>query len=151
MWNVIIGVEDILPSNFLRNIMSTYRSVKTKFQKFSLLLCDGKIQVLLTLSTPLMHYRDCGLGLLLYWFLNWAIDCGPVVNFIHRPLYPRGEKHFTLFMGGWVGPIFGFDSLEERKPVWISPGIYPRLFATRWGNLTALLRARHVNCNGNTF
>ena len=257
MWKVLIGVENFLPRNLLWNIMSTYRSVKTTFPKFSLLLRDAKVKVHLTLSTALTHYRDCRLGLLFYWFWNWVIDCGTVVNFMHRPPYPRGEKLVTLFMGSWVGPRFDFDSLvkvkESRnrpgvalsipeglgsqiswhlarkggevvslthrpplppemflvlifttgwvdpramvrsegdmslknpvtppgfnpgvvrlvaqrlnhyaspdplalwrkvKPVCISPGIYPGLVATRRGSLTALLRARHVNCNGKNF
>jgi hypothetical protein len=37
---------------------------------------------------------------------------------------------------------------RKENPFFISPGIYPRLVATRRGNLTVLLLARHVNCTG---
>jgi hypothetical protein len=40
---------------------------------------------------------------------------------------------------------------RKEKLLLISPEVYPRLVATRRGNLMALLLAGHVKRNGNTF
>jgi len=38
-----------------------------------------------------------------------------VVSFTHRPLYPRERTRGTHWIGGWVGPSAGLDTVVKRK------------------------------------
>jgi hypothetical protein len=38
-----------------------------------------------------------------------------VIRFTHRPLYSQGKTPGTHWVGGWVSPKAGLDTVSKRK------------------------------------
>jgi hypothetical protein len=49
-----------------------------------------------------------------------------VVSFTHRPLYPQGKSPGTHWIGGWMGPRAGLDTVAKRKIPCPRPDSHPR-------------------------
>jgi hypothetical protein len=47
--------------------------------------------------------------------MGWVVKATP------RPLYPRGNRPGTNFIGGWVGPRTGLDDAENLTPLGFDP------------------------------